>query len=243
MPLSQQPMATAVELVFQLRLSRALSIDALSLPLVAARRASRAATSDRAPDFGSALYDPTMPGALKMDYLIWKDLTYGHMSTWDWWVSLFAALGCDPATNKSCATTPNTTGYNDGLLYYDPNFAANHDYRIYQTKRFWSMGNFSRFVRPGSVMHQVSGAPAGVYLLAFATKSGWSVVAINENTSGSQQVGLQFPSAKEVQAAGAYQTSATHNLSRVSGAVRSPRGVFDANLPAQSITTLLFRSP
>ncbi|MGN6170565.1 MAG: glycoside hydrolase, partial [Solirubrobacteraceae bacterium] len=31
-------------------------------------------------------YDPTMTGALTMAHLIWQDLTYGHMSTWDWWV-------------------------------------------------------------------------------------------------------------------------------------------------------------
>lgn len=199
------------------------------------------AGSENAPTFGAG-YNPKMPGALRMDYLIWKDLTYGHMSAWDWWVSVSAALGCDPATMKSCATTPNTTGYNDGLLYYDPNFAANHDYTIYQTKRFWSMGNFSRFVRPGSVMHQVSGAPTGVYLLAFATKSGWSVVAMNENTSGSTPISLQLPSARKLKAAGAYQTSATLNLSKVGGARQTRSGAFDASLPAQSITTFLFRT-
>jgi O-glycosyl hydrolase len=192
------------------------------------------------PTYGQG-YDPTMSGALSVAYLIWQDLTYGDMSTWDWWVSLSAALGCDPAKSATCATKPNASGYNDGLIYYDPNFAIDHDYKVYLTKRFWMLGNFSRFVRPGAVRHDVSGAPANVYLLAFSSPRGWELVAIDQNTSGSTPIAVRFPPGGRLRAAGAYQTSATRNLAPVAGARRGADGAFTATLPAQSVTTFVFR--
>lgn len=186
-------------------------------------------------------YDPTMTGALPMAYLIWQDLTYGLMRTWDWWGAASPAMGCDPARSRSCATRPNSVGYNRGLLYYDPNFSSDHDYTIYTTKRFWTMGNFSRFVRPGAVRHAISGGRPRVDLLAFASGHRWELVAIDERLSGSTRMAVRFPSGAELESAGAYRTSRRNDLSPVAGAVKGPGAALTVSLPPQSVTTYLFQ--
>lgn len=187
-------------------------------------------------------YDPTMSGALTMAYLIWQDLTYGHMSTFNWWGAASPSMGCDPAKTPRCAHTPNSSGYNQGLLYYDPDYRTDHDYAIYKTKRFWTMGNFSRFIRPGSVLHPVSRSPAGVYLLASFGVQGWRLVAINQGRFHRTRLSFRFPQGTGVQPDGAYRTAPRSNLAPVAGARRTPNGAFTASLPPQSVTTFLFRS-
>lgn len=186
-------------------------------------------------------YDPTMRGALTMANLIWQDLTYGRMSTWDWWGAAAASIGCDPVTSPGCTRGSNPSGFNSGLLYYDPNYLSNHDYVIYTTKRFWTMGNFSRFIRPGAIRHPVSRSPAGTHLLAFATARGWRVIAINERRSNSAHLSFRFPRRAAPQPAGAYRTGAKLSLARVAGARRGRHRTFTAQLPAQTVTTFLFK--
>lgn len=184
-------------------------------------------------------FDPTITGGLSMAQFIYNDLTAGNMSAFDWWVALSAAQGCD-VTQPSCMTTVNSTGWNDGLLNFDPNFATDHNYNVYPTKRFYTLGQFSRFVRPGAVRHDVTGAPANVQALAFQTHGQWEVVVINENAagSGSTSFGLQLPGSGKLRPEGTYQTSATASLSRTAN---PPVQGSTATLttPAQSVTTYL----
>jgi O-glycosyl hydrolase len=189
-----------------------------------------------------AQYDPTIVNALWMANTIAQDLTQANASAFDWWVALSAALGCDPATQASCATTINTQGYNDGLIYYDPNFLKDHDFQLYLTKRFWVLGNFSRFVRPGAVRYVVSGAPTNLEVLAFQSGFHWQVVVINNAAAGvgNTTFQLQFPGGKPIHPTGAYQTSATANLSPVALPVAQTGGSVTISVPAQSITTYLF---
>jgi O-glycosyl hydrolase len=58
------------------------------------------------------------------------ELTLAGASTWQWW------LGVSPYD------------YNDGLVYIDHD---QYDGEIYESKKLWVMGNFSRFIRPGAV--------------------------------------------------------------------------------------------
>jgi hypothetical protein len=62
-----------------------------------------------------------------------------------------SALGCDPATDSTCATSVNSSGWNDGLIYYDPSYASDGNQHIYMTKRFYVLGQYSKYVRPGAV--------------------------------------------------------------------------------------------
>jgi O-glycosyl hydrolase len=184
-------------------------------------------------------FDPTITGGLSMAQFIYQDLTSGNMSAFDWWVALSAAQGCD-ITQASCMDTVNSTGWNDGLLNFDPNFATDHNYNVYPTKRFYTLGQFSRFVRPGAVRHDVTGAPSGVQALAFENHGQWQVVVLNENAagSGSSTFSLQLPGTGTLRPQGTYQTSATASLSR---AANPPVQGSTATLttPAQSVTTYL----
>ena len=184
-------------------------------------------------------FDPTITGGLSMAQFIYQDLTAGNMSAFDWWVALSAASGCDPS-QPSCMNTVNPTGWNDGLLNFDPNFATDHNYNVYPTKRFYTLGQFSRFVRPGAVRHDVTGAPSGVQALAFENNGQWQVIVLNENNagSGSSTFSLQLPGGGTLKPQGTYQTSATASLSRTAN---PPVQGSTATLttPAQSVTTYL----
>src|SRR5213079_1926325 len=100
-----------------------------------------------------------------------------------WWTALSSAIGCDPKADPSCVTRVNATGFNDGLLYYDQNFAGDGNVDVFTTKRFFVLGQFSRYVRPGAVRHEVTNLPKGVHALAFADGDRWTVVAWNETHS------------------------------------------------------------
>lgn len=114
-------------------------------------------------------YDPTIRGALMMVNLMWQGMTVANDAAFHWWVACSAETGTDPASDPDGAYQANGDGWNDGLLYYDPNYAENGNQRIYVTKRYYAMGNFSRYVRPGDQRHDVTGAPRNLRVMAFST--------------------------------------------------------------------------
>ncbi|MCD9017534.1 glycoside hydrolase [Parachryseolinea silvisoli] len=79
--------------------------------------------------------DRGMTTALYVARLVHHDLTVANASAWHWWTSLSAY------------------DYKDGLVYVEKNKA---DGTVEDTKLLWALGNFSRFVRPGSVRVAVS---------------------------------------------------------------------------------------
>ncbi|WP_114747803.1 glycoside hydrolase [Pleomorphovibrio marinus] len=72
--------------------------------------------------------DLGMTPALYMARVIHTDLTTSGASAWHWW------LGVSPYN------------YKDGLVYVDK---EEEDGEIYESKMLWTLGNFSRFIRPG----------------------------------------------------------------------------------------------
>jgi O-glycosyl hydrolase len=184
-----------------------------------------------------------------------------------WWVACSSVIGRDPAADPSAVLRPNEDGWNDGLLYYDPNYAENGNQQIYVTKRYFALGHFSRYVRPGDRRHDVTGAPRDLQILAFANEpSGapsmapiqlprastsvhraWTVVVINNARSGSDPTAfrLQLPvvGSERLTPQMAVETSAERGLDPVDLADVSPSGIVSAHVPAQSITTyVLHRS-
>lgn len=187
-------------------------------------------------------YDPTIDGGLRMADLIHQDLTEADDAQFDWWTALSPVLGCDPVAAPSCPAAKNGQGWNDGLIYYDPDYAADGNQNLYVTKRFWTLANFSRFVRPGAVRFPVSGMPANVWPVAFESGGTWTVVAINDNSSDTS-FPLHFGATNgQLAATGAYRTSATEDLAPV--ALPTVSGsTMTATLPARSITTFTFSQP
>jgi O-glycosyl hydrolase len=190
-----------------------------------------------ATSFG-AQYDPTMTQGLWLADQIFDDLTVARDTAWYWWTALSSAIGCDPNADPSCATRVNTTGFNDGLLYYDQNFAGDGNVDVYTTKRFFVLGQFSRYVRPGAVRHDVHGAPDGVRVMAFRHGRGWSVVAWNEGPTQAT-FGLALPG-RRTTARHAVATSPTDQLSPTTLPARANNGTWDLHVAPQTIVTYTF---
>jgi O-glycosyl hydrolase len=190
-----------------------------------------------------AQYDPTMAGALTMTNYIYTDMSYADDSAFQWWTALSSAMGCDPETSSTCATTvnDNSAGWNDGLLYYDPDYASDGNQTIYPTKRFYALGQYSKYVRPGAVRYGVSGSPSGVQTLVFWNSSSkqWDVVASNTNTSATT-LSLNLDSGT-LSSSAAVQTDSSENMTSVSAPSISGSAI-SASLPAQSVTTYVLGS-
>jgi hypothetical protein len=170
---------------------------------------------------------------------IYDDLTVARDTAWYWWTALSSAIGCDPKADPSCATGVNATGFNDGLLYYDQNYAGDGNNDVYTTKRFFVLGQFSRYVRRGAVRHDVHGAPDGVRVMAFRYGRGWSVVAWNEGPTQAT-FGLALPGSRTT-ARQAVATSPTDELSSTTLPARADNGSWVLHVAPQTIVTYTFR--
>jgi glucuronoarabinoxylan endo-1,4-beta-xylanase len=106
------------------------------------------------------------------------------------------------------------------------------------TKRLWTVGNFSKFVRPGYERVGTMAAPAGVLLSAYRDTAGkgFAIVAINNNTTATPMTftfnGLQTTSVVP------WVTSATLDLAAQSAITTTTAG-FGAALAASSVTTFV----
>jgi glucuronoarabinoxylan endo-1,4-beta-xylanase len=165
------------------------------------------------------IYDQTTPAdagmgsALRVAKLITDALTIVNMNAWHyWWVY--------------------TTGTDNGALWDTASGQA--------SKRLWIMGNFSRFVRPGYVRVDVSGATvSGVTVLAFtnATDNTTVIVAVNNNSAATSVPifvsGTEWPASVN-----SWVTSSAGNLAAGS-ALTLTTGHFTASLAGQSVTTFV----
>jgi O-glycosyl hydrolase len=214
-------------------------------------------------------YDPTIAGALMMADFMWQGMTVANDAAFHWWVACSSEIGVDLSSGPGAGLQPNDQGWNDGLLYYDPDYAETGNQRIYPTKRFYALGNFSRYVHPGDRRHEVIGGPRGLRLLAFETgatgdgapstptavqlpppatgapERGWTIVVINNGPVESDDVDLrlQLPvgSSERLIVDKAVETSAERDLAPVVPASVTSEGVLSARVPAQSITTYALR--
>jgi O-glycosyl hydrolase len=174
-----------------------------------------------------------------MSSIIHRDLTVADSAAFHWWTAVSKVMGCSPGSDPACATRVNDRGFNDGLVYVDPEYATNGNQRLYLTKRYHAMAQYSRYVRPGAVRHPVTGTPPGVQVLATRAGSTWTLV-VNNLGAGPQAVDVAFGTGRRLAATAAYRTSATEDVARIA----RPRVTGDRaslRLPAQSITTYVFR--
>jgi hypothetical protein len=190
-----------------------------------------------ASSFG-ARYDPTITQGLWLADQIYDDFTIAGDSAWYWWTALSPVLGCDPKANPGCATRVNSKGFNDGLLYYDQAFATDGITTVFPTKRFYVLVQFSRYVRPGSIRHDVHGAPNGVRVMAFQHGTARTVVAWNESRTGAT-FGLALPG-PPTHVHNAVATSTTDQLSFTTPPLRTESGTWVARIAPQTVVTYTF---
>jgi len=175
----------------------------------------------------SQAFDPTIIGALQLGQLLYQSFTQVQDVHFDWWTALSSAIGCAPTSSSSCTTSANKNGWNDGLVYYDPNASSNGNHNLYTVKRFYLMKHFASAVRPGTVLHLVGGLPSGVEGLAFRSSNGATSLILMNMGSSAQTIGL---SGTGMFATG-HQTTATVDWGTIS--VSS-----SISIPGLSITSL-----
>lgn len=136
-------------------------------------------------------------------------LVTGEASAWLWWWY-------------------QASGDNEGLLQQDGT----------DTKRHYTLGNFSKFVRPGSVRLMVSGiAPSNVLLSAYLGAKSVVVVAIN-SASSTASVPISITGGAAPSSCIPWLTSSGANLAAQT-AVPVSGGSFTASLPGPSVTTFV----
>jgi glucuronoarabinoxylan endo-1,4-beta-xylanase len=139
-------------------------------------------------------------------------LVDGQVSAWLWW--WYQATGTDD---------------NEGLILKNGT----------DTKRHYTFGNYSKFVRPGYTRVDVTGSvPAGVLLSAYKGSDGTVVVvAINKNTSATS-VPITIAGGTAPASLTPWVTSMTDNLASKT-AVTVSGGSFTAMLGATTVTTFV----
>ncbi len=188
-------------------------------------------------------YDPTMASGMWLASTIYQDLMVAKASAFDWWIALSPDLGCSPVADPGCFSDVNVLGRNDGLIYFDLNGPTNGDRRLYLTKRYYVLGNFSRYLRPGMGLVKVSTSDARVEAMAGIRRDELVLVVIDFSPSGSGPLPLtiQFPpDIRPVSVVATLETSSNRNWAPIGRPTISGHLALAISYP-YSVTTYVFR--
>ncbi len=155
--------------------------------------------------------DLGMTTALFIAKLIHHDLTFANASSWQWWLAI------------------STGDYKDGLVYIDD---SKTNGKVYDSKTLWALGNYSRFISPGSVRVEVKlSDEKDFYVSAYLKENQLVTVAVN-NSNDAISFDLAGIDQKQKKVT-LYTTAEGKNLAR---SVVSTAAV---KLPAKSVTTII----
>lgn len=156
--------------------------------------------------------------------LMHTDLTVANASSWQWWLAV------------------SPYDYKDGLVYIDNNI---NDGQVYDSKLLWGMGNYSKFIEPGStrigvsrsdnktISQSIEGLLASAYLLPDGNKM-VLVVTNQRNIVIPLKLNAENESFSSVKI---YQTSALANDNLAYKGEMSTGDIFE--MPARSIVTFI----
>jgi glucuronoarabinoxylan endo-1,4-beta-xylanase len=163
--------------------------------------------------------DLTITQGIQTAVWVYAAITTGHASAWHYWWLI----------------NSNTDG--EGLLQQGGSTAAADI-----PKRLYTLGNYSKFIRPGYVNVSVAGTiPANVFISAYKDPSSGKVVvvAINNNTGASNtSVPVFLSGGQAVTQMTPYATSSSETLTAKT-AVTVTNSSFTASLEPQSVTTFV----
>jgi glucuronoarabinoxylan endo-1,4-beta-xylanase len=158
-------------------------------------------------------FDPSIGNGVAVAKWINDAITIGNVSAWHYWW-----LTSDNADNEGLIGN----GQGDTTI----------------TKRVYTVGNFSKFVRPGFVVVGTTGSVAGVSVTAYENTStgAFVVVAINGNAGSTPlTVSLNGLTASSVTP---WETSATYNLAQ-QAAIAVTSGSFSTTLDGLSVISFV----
>ncbi|KAJ6631336.1 glycoside hydrolase [Mycena sp. CBHHK59/15] len=182
-------------------------------------------------------YDPTITNALMFTSMMFQSFVVGGEPHYDFWTLVSNGIGCSPLNNKTCVTTPNPDGWTDGVIYYDADYATNQNYDLYLTKHYWTYKHFGNFVKPGTQRHALLGPDAQQSMMAVASPTTFTVLAMNPNATDAT-LALAFP--ERVCASAAFRTSAEEDFAVVPRAAEGKGAGWALPLKAMSLTTYVF---
>ncbi|WP_235284527.1 glycoside hydrolase [Vibrio coralliilyticus] len=138
-----------------------------------------------------------MDYALHVGRIIHRDLTRLNASAWHWWLGL----------------TPYD--YKDGMIKIDPSLESD---TVQDSKMMWTVGNFSRFIRPGYQRVELDGPDElkGLMTSAYVSpeKDKLVVVAVNAGDSG-EVVSIDLEGSQSEATYQTYVTNSEHNLALI----------------------------
>jgi hypothetical protein len=151
------------------------------------------------------------------------DLTRAGASAWQWW------------------TAVSKVDYKDGLIYTDFNNVKDEQ-NILTSKILWTLGNYSKFIRPGAVRISLTGldeeARSGLFGSAYVHEGEQmvTVVFVNDGQETERvKVDLGGLAANVLEM---HVTSADHDLEHVEDIEVRPDGLLAVEIPPCSIVTL-----
>jgi len=163
--------------------------------------------------------DLGMETALYVAKVIHADLTLANASAWHWWLSVSA------------------NDYKDGLIYISNNGQMGESDQnkyygeVLDSKLLWTLGNFSRFVRPGMQRIKVSLNAENGLISAYKSEEQVVMIIINDNKA---QL-FDLPKIWKNQKVALYLTSKDHNLALQN------IGNKHIILPEKSISTIILK--
>lgn len=188
--------------------------DFKAMPLPVAKSLNKAIWQTEVSNIG--FNDGSIDDGLKYAKLLHDHMTITEVNAWlFWWLAAYKP--------------------GEALIHLDTT------YKTFNTfKRLYTIGNYSRFVRPGYIRINANSNPAtDIYVTAYKDKASgrFAIVAIN---NGDEERAIEFNLNKfpRVKAVIPYRTSDTENLSKL-GKIPVVKRAFRADLKAKSVTTFI----
>ncbi len=182
---------------------------------------SQAALQYNKPIWETEVYKGKTYNGSITDALSWADSIYGALSTgnfnaWCYWWAL------DPYND------------NQALIAY-----SNSTWTFQVPKRVYAIGNFSRFMRPGSVVLTTSSTNSNIQATAVSPTSGSVALVLTNQSRSSISVTVSLSNlANPPSNVIPYRTSATENQAPLT-AIPVTGGSFTITIPGSSIVTVI----
>jgi hypothetical protein len=175
--------------------------------------------------------DLGMETALYVARIIHHDLTLTHARSWQWWTAI------------------TQVDYKDGLVYLDDGSDGDsgrmgsqvesllHDGVVRESKLLWTLGNYSRFVRPGMVRVKCDIEPAqspvdGLLASAYQGPDGPLVVVVVNLSDDEALCNLGWD-----------RQAAVYTTSEASSLDRSKQPATGITIPARAVATVCLDIP
>ena len=171
--------------------------------------------------------DPTMTSAIDMATHIHTNMVTTQMNAWSWWAIYLSA-------DSLLTQDPSGTRENPALIQPDSSMG-----KPYMFQRGYTLGNWSKFVRPGFKRLGTTDPSSSLLVEAYRDGCHLAVIAINSDSNGVNQK-FVFSDAPELVSVTPWVTSANDKLAaKTAVPVSATDGSFTFTIPGKSVVTFV----